>query len=103
MKNRFYVDADLAAGATVALNHDERHHARVLRVRDGEEVEVFNGRGASFLATFETVDIIRLVSRSADREARIAIHLAMSLIPIDKFELVLQKACLLYTSPSPRD
>lgn len=92
MKNRFYVDADLAAGATVALNHDERHHARVLRVRDGEEVEVFNGRGASFLATFETVDIIRLVSRSADREARIAIHLAMSLIPIDKFELVLQKA-----------
>jgi 16S rRNA (uracil1498-N3)-methyltransferase len=92
MKNRFYVDADLAAGAIVALNDDERHHARVLRVRDGEEVEVFNGRGASFLATFETVDIIRLLSRTADREARTAIHLAMSIIPIDKFELVLQKA-----------
>jgi 16S rRNA (uracil1498-N3)-methyltransferase len=92
MKNRFYVDADLAAGATVALSDDERHHARVLRVREGEEVEVFDGRGASFLATFESVDIIRLLSPTADREARTMIHLAMSIIPIDKFELVLQKA-----------
>ena len=92
MKNRFYIDADLAAGAIVALSDEERHHARVLRVREGEEVEVFDGRGASFLATFESADIIRLLSRSADREARVAIHLAMSIIPIDKFELVLQKA-----------
>jgi 16S rRNA (uracil1498-N3)-methyltransferase len=92
MKNRFYVDADLAAGTVVALNGEERHHARVLRVREGEEVEVFNGRGSSFLATFESADIIRLLSRSADREARTAIHLAMSIIQLDKFELVLQKA-----------
>jgi 16S rRNA (uracil1498-N3)-methyltransferase len=92
MKNRFYVDSDLAAGAIVALSGEERHHARVLRVRDGEEVEVFNGRGTSFVATFESSDIIRLLSPSADREARVAIHLAMSIIQIDKFELVLQKA-----------
>jgi 16S rRNA (uracil1498-N3)-methyltransferase len=92
MKNRFYIDAHLAAGATVALSDEERHHARVLRVRDGEEVEVFNGRGASFLATFESADIIRLLTRTPDREPRTAIHLAMSIIPIDKFELVLQKA-----------
>src|SRR4029077_15471187 len=86
MKNRFYVDADLAAGAIVALSDEERHHARVLRVRDGEEVEVFDGRGSSFFATFESADAIVLTRRTANREPRIAIHLAMSIIPIDKFE-----------------
>ncbi|PYQ33926.1 MAG: hypothetical protein DMF57_07790 [Acidobacteria bacterium] len=86
MRNRFFIDGDLTSGAVVALRDDERHHARVLRVREGEEVEVFNGRGDSYLAKYESSDLIRY------REARTAIHLAMSIIQLDKFELVLQKA-----------
>lgn len=92
MRNRFYVNADLAAGAVVALGPDERHHARVLRVREGEEVEVFNGRGAAFLARFESAEALRLTAAAAGRENPVAITLAMSIIPLDKFELVLQKA-----------
>lgn len=92
MRNRFFVDGDLASGAVVALQDDERHHARVLRVREGEEVEVFNGRGDSFVAVYESADNIRITQRTASREPRTAIHLAMSIIQIDKFELVLQKA-----------
>ena len=92
MRNRFFIDGDLASGAVVGLQDDERHHARVLRVREGEEVEVFNGRGDSYLAKYESSDVIRLMQRTATREGRTAIHLAMSIIQIDKFELVLQKA-----------
>lgn len=92
MKNRFYLDAELAAGSVVALSGEERHHARVLRVREGEEIEVFNGRGDSYVATYQSSDAIRINERIANREARIAIHLAMSIIQLDKFELVLQKA-----------
>jgi 16S rRNA (uracil1498-N3)-methyltransferase len=92
MRNRFFIDADLASGAVVALQDDERHHARVLRVREGEEVEVFNGRGDSYLAKYESSDRIRLMQRTTNREPRTAIHLAMSIIQLDKFELVLQKA-----------
>lgn len=92
MRNRFFVDADLAAGVVVSLTSDERHHARVLRVREGEEVEVFNGRGVSFAATFESADAVRLRAPCPDRELRSSIHLAMAIIHPEKFELVLQKA-----------
>ena len=91
MKHRFFIDADLAAGATIALSRDEQHHARVVRVRDGEEVEVFNGRGASFVARY-SADGLQLIAPAPDREARAAIHLAMAIINLDKFDIVLQKA-----------
>ena len=91
MRHRFFSATDLAAGATVELTSDERHHARVVRVRDGEEVEVFNGRGAGFFGIYEN-DAIRLTTPAPDRESPVAIHLAMAVIQIEKFELVLQKA-----------
>jgi len=91
MRHRFFIDADLAAGNTFALSHDEQHHARVVRVRDGEEVEVFNGRGASFVAKY-TNDGLQIVGAAPNREATVALHLAMAIINLDKFDIVLQKA-----------
>ena len=91
MRNRFFIDADLNPDAVMTLDEEERHHARVVRVRDGEEVEVFNGRGASFNAMYES-GALRLTTPTANREPRTAIHLAMAIIQLDKFELVLQKA-----------
>jgi len=91
MRHRFFSATDLAAGDVVTLGNDERHHARVVRVREGEEVEVFNGRGAGFFGVYEG-DAVRLTKPAPDREAPNAIHLAMSIIQLEKFELVLQKA-----------
>jgi 16S rRNA (uracil1498-N3)-methyltransferase len=91
MRHRFFSARDLAAGDVVTLDADERHHARVVRVRDGEEVEVFNGRGAGFFGVYEG-DAVRLTRAAPDRESRNEVHLAMAIIQLDKFELVLQKA-----------
>jgi 16S rRNA (uracil1498-N3)-methyltransferase len=91
MNHRFFIDADLAAGSAVTLSRDEQHHAHVVRVRDGEEVEVFNGRGASFVAKY-SADGLQLTAPAPDREARVALHLAMAIINLDKFDIVLQKA-----------
>jgi len=91
MHHRFFIDADLAASTTVALSRDEQHHARVVRVREGEEVEVFNGRGAAFVAKYSE-NGLQVLKLAPDREARTAIHLAMSIINLDKFDIVLQKA-----------
>jgi 16S rRNA (uracil1498-N3)-methyltransferase len=91
MKHRFYIDADLASGASVVLSREEQHHAHVVRVREGEEVEVFNGRGASFIAKY-TAEGLQVGVPAPDREARVALHLAMAIINLDKFDLVLQKA-----------
>jgi len=90
MKHRFFTDAELTAGSAVVLSRDEQHHAHVVRVREGEEVEVFNGRGAAFVARF-TADGLQLTAPAPDREARVAIHLAMAIINLDKFDIVLQK------------
>ncbi|MDP9362509.1 MAG: 16S rRNA (uracil(1498)-N(3))-methyltransferase [Acidobacteriota bacterium] len=91
MNHRFFVDADLAAGSAVTLTHEEQHHAHVVRVSEGEEVEVFNGRGASFVATYSS-DQLQLTGPAPNREARVGLHLAMAIINLDKFDLVLQKA-----------
>jgi len=82
MKHRFFIDAELAAGNTFALSHDEQHHAHVVRVRENEEVEVFDGRGASFVAKY-TTEGLQIVREAPDREARMAIHLAMSIINLE--------------------
>jgi 16S rRNA (uracil1498-N3)-methyltransferase len=92
MKHRFFVPHVLATGATVALEGDELHHARVVRVHEGEEVEVFDGRGGAWIAVareLPSVELVRAVD--VDREPRVALHLAMAIISLDKFELVLQK------------
>jgi len=91
MKHRFFVDADLLPDSLVTLNRDERHHAHVVRVREGEDVEVFNGRGKSFIAKYSS-EQLQLTAPAPDREARVDLHLAMAIINLDKFDLVLQKA-----------
>jgi len=93
MKHRFLLPHVLTAGATAALEGDELRHARVLRVREGEEVEVFDGRGGAWIAVareLPTIEIVRPLE--IDREASVALQLAMAVINLDKFELVLQKA-----------
>jgi 16S rRNA (uracil1498-N3)-methyltransferase len=91
MRHRFFSARDLAPGDVVTLDADERHHARVVRVHEGEEVEVFNGRGAGFFGVYEG-EAIRLTTPAPDRESPAAVHLAMAIIQLEKFELVLQKA-----------
>ena len=91
MKNRFHVHDALKSGTTIALDAEERHHARVLRVREGEEVELFDAQGKNYLARFESPDTIHVISETENREPRTENHLAISIIQLDKFEFVLQK------------
>ena len=94
MRHRLFVDA---LAPTVTVTGEEFHHAvRVVRVRTGEEVEVFDRTGRVARGTVETLDrdqaTVRVVEEIPSREAKTAIHLAMSIIQLEKFELVLQKA-----------
>lgn len=93
MRHRFFIPHVLVAGATHALEGDERHHARVVRAHEGEEVEVFDGRGGGWMAVVKPDMMIELTRPiESARESPLAIHLAMSVIQLEKFELVLQKA-----------
>ena len=94
MRHRIFVDA---LSPIVTVTGDEFHHSvRVVRVRAGEEVEVFDRTGRVARGTIETLDrdraTVRIDEEIPSREANVALHLAMSIIQLEKFELVLQKA-----------
>lgn len=94
---RFFVDATLAVGAETQLPAEVTHHAvRVLRLRDGDEVTVFNGSGGEFSASLlvqgarawaipERFDPI-------ERESPLALTLVQSWVATDKLEWIVEKA-----------
>jgi 16S rRNA (uracil1498-N3)-methyltransferase len=92
---RFFVETDLAAGTSVDLPASVAHHAgHVLRLRDGDVVVLFNGRGGEFegrlAARASRVDVVR--HDPVERESPVAITLVQSWIAIDKMEWVVEKA-----------
>jgi len=94
MRHRIFVDA-IEPRVTVA--GDEFHHSiRVVRLRPGEEVELFDRAGNAARGTVEVIERDQAVILAGDslpsRESPLAMHLAMSIIQLEKFELVLQKA-----------
>jgi 16S rRNA (uracil1498-N3)-methyltransferase len=97
MRHRIHIPEKANAGATVAVTGEEFHHAaRVVRVRAGEEVEVFDGRGFAASGHIEALAgdhvLVRIDAPIESRELAIDLRLAMAIINLDRFELVLQKA-----------
>lgn len=53
---RFHIDPDTPSAALVSLDPEEAHHAvRVVRLREGEPVELFDGQGRLLLGTIHRV------------------------------------------------
>jgi 16S rRNA (uracil1498-N3)-methyltransferase len=94
---RFHVP-EAAPGARVLFPDHSAHHAReVLRLRSGDEVRVFDGRGSEFAGTLETVTRRSVEARLAGvvvsrPESGLRIILALSPLKGDLMEWVIQKA-----------
>jgi 16S rRNA (uracil1498-N3)-methyltransferase len=94
MRHRIFVEA---ISPEVTVTGEEFHHSvRVVRVRAGEEVELFDRAGNAARGIVQSLDrdsaTITTTESLASRESPLAIHLAMAIIQLEKFELVLQKA-----------
>lgn len=93
---RFHVPA-AGPGAVLALPEHWAHHAReVLRLRAGAAVRIFDGAGAEYEATLETVTRREVVARlrgpvAARPESPLRIALALSPLKGDLMELAIQK------------
>ena len=94
---RFHVP-EAGPGARVSLPEHAAHHAReVLRLRAGASVRVFDGTGAEFEATLDTVTHHEVRARlgpavPARPESPLRLVLALSPLKGDRMELVIQKA-----------
>lgn len=95
---RFYTDADLRAGAMALLPEDAAHHAvHVLRLREGEEVLLFNGRGGEYAGRIAAIERLRvsvdlLAHRPLERESPLAVTLVQGVSAREKMDFTLQKA-----------
>ena len=100
MNARFYAP-DANGPGLVSLPADEAAHlTRVLRLKAGDAVTVFNGRGAAFHAEVEAVgrqgvDIRVGPPAPAAREARVAITLVQAVLKGDKMDDVVRDAVML--------
>ncbi len=98
---RFFVTAPIARDAALpcAFTLDARAstHVRVLRLREGETITLFDGEGGEFVARIETigkrdVGVTLLQHAAIERESPLAITLVQALATGEKMDWIIQKA-----------
>jgi len=93
---RFFVTTEMLSGEQVRLEGDNARHARVLRLKEGEEVLVCDGHGRECLCRVaETAGdyvLTVLERRESLNEASVQVSVYMAFPKADKLEHVIQKA-----------
>src|SRR5918994_6757429 len=98
MVPRFYLDAPLRAGGVCTLSEDAAHHAvHVLRLREGDELTLFNGRGGEFAARIASMQRLRisidlLEHRAIERESPLRITLLQGISAGERMDSTVRKA-----------
>lgn len=100
-RRRFYAPPDAFAAGGVLLSEEESRHLRdVLRLRAGDEAQVFDGEGREFLCVVAEAGGRKGAARLEVRapveppspESPLGLTLAVALLKGEKFDLVVQKA-----------
>jgi 16S rRNA (uracil1498-N3)-methyltransferase len=98
MVPRFHLDALLRAGGVCTLSEDAAHHAvHVLRLREGDEVTLFNGRGGEFAARISSMQRLKisidlLQHRAIERESPLRITLVQGVSASERMDSTVRKA-----------
>lgn len=95
---RFYEPSDFSIGQIHSLSDATTQHvSRVLRMKAGDQITLFNGNGSEFLCTLARVDkrhvdvnIIEQVSTS--RSSPLKIHIGQSISRGERMDYAIQKA-----------
>jgi 16S rRNA (uracil1498-N3)-methyltransferase len=98
MVPRFYVDSPLRAGRVCTLSEDAAHHAvHVLRLREGEDITLFNGRGGEYAARIASMQRLKILvdilqHRAIEREAPLRITLVQGVSAGERMDSTVRKA-----------
>jgi len=98
MVPRFHLDAPLRAGGVCTLSEDAAHHAiHVLRLREGDDITLFNGRGGEFAARIASIQRLRIAvdllqHRPIEREGPLRVTLLQGVSAGDKMDSTVRKA-----------
>ncbi|MBF1298116.1 MAG: 16S rRNA (uracil(1498)-N(3))-methyltransferase [Neisseria sp.] len=94
---RFYVDFALSPDSVVELPDNVVRHLNVLRVKNTEEIELFNGNGKAYPALPEVLEKRRasvqiLREEATDNESPLNITLVQAVSAAERMDFTLQKS-----------
>jgi len=95
---RFHLDAELRSGVRIALSERAAHHAlRVLRLRPGDEIVLFDGRGGEYQGVLANSGRDGLAADigawcDIERESPLAATLVQGVSSGERMDLTIQKA-----------
>ena len=95
---RFYVDTALRAGTSVLLPEDSAHHAaHVLRIRTGDEITLFDGRGGEYAARVASIERLKVLAdllehRALERESPLRMVLVQGVSAGERMDFTIRKA-----------
>ena len=101
MNARFYAPSASELGSEIDLPDDEAQHmARVLRLKTGDSLAVFNGKGSEFAAVVTSLSRSRVTVRLAGvvvakAELPVSLTLAQAVLKGDKMDDVVRDAVML--------
>jgi len=96
--HRFFLEQELSIGKMSILDRHTTHQVqKVLRMRNGDRLILFNGTGTEWLAVVNSMDIGQVVvtlleERLVLTEPVVKLRLCQGLLKSDRFEFVVQKA-----------
>jgi 16S rRNA (uracil1498-N3)-methyltransferase len=97
-RHRFYASPPEIAGSSITLSPEESHHlSRVLRLRPGDPVLVFDGQGSEYSCAVATSSgnqaTVEIIEPLVDQvESPLYLTLAQALAKGEKFDFIVQKA-----------
>lgn len=98
MTTRVFADQPLAEGAELTLDQDAAHHlGRVLRLKPGDNIEVFDGRGNAHGATIQSIakQAVRVtldMRCTTDNESPLKLTLVQAVSKGQRMDFAIQKA-----------
>ncbi|MEM9209498.1 MAG: 16S rRNA (uracil(1498)-N(3))-methyltransferase [Pseudomonadota bacterium] len=97
-RTRLYIPAPLAGAASLDLTPEQAHYlGRVLRMKPGEALTVFDGRGSEFAAVVQSLGKSRArldigAARDGNRESHRDVRLIQGVSRGERMDFVVQKA-----------
>lgn len=93
-RHRFLVPNWVEQAERIQLPAPEAHHARVVRLAESEEIEVFDGRGKSCVARFAPPNRATIIEQLPDhlREPSVLVTLTIPPLKKDRFEWMIEKS-----------
>jgi 16S rRNA (uracil1498-N3)-methyltransferase len=95
---RFYVDTALRPGMSCALPEDSAHHAvNVLRVRTGDDITLFNGRGGEYAGRVAAIERRKLLvdvlaHHDIERESPLRLVLVQGVSAGERMDFTVKKS-----------